>query len=179
MNPISGTFRKKPKYAGVKEFKQELLHFLHDKKEINELFMVVDEELKMMAKICQTGGMIVGPLLKEMAKLIHTEYLLRGESDEPIWDVFRQSMRAPTLTGSPMESACAVIERYETEPRGYYAGALALHELDDEGREVFDSCIIIRTVHIDQQGSFEGKVGATLVRDSDPTSEYQETLAKM
>lgn len=30
--------------------------------------MVLDEELKMMSRICNNGGMIIGPLLKEMKK---------------------------------------------------------------------------------------------------------------
>lgn len=41
--------------------------------------MVVDEELKMMARMCTKGGSINGPLLKEMSRLIHTEYLLTGK----------------------------------------------------------------------------------------------------
>ena len=53
MNPISGTFRKDKKYARLKDFKNDLQAFLRNGKEINELFMVVDEELKMMSRICR------------------------------------------------------------------------------------------------------------------------------
>ena len=51
MNPISGTFRKEHAYECRAHFKSELLSFLRDPKEIEELFMVVDEELTMMAAI--------------------------------------------------------------------------------------------------------------------------------
>ena len=43
--------------------------------------MVVDEELKMMCDICHEGGQVLGPFLKPMTHLIHTEYLLAGRSD--------------------------------------------------------------------------------------------------
>ena len=35
-------------------------------------------------------------------------------------------MFAATVTGSPVQNACRVIERHEVGGRGYYAGALAL-----------------------------------------------------
>jgi phenazine biosynthesis protein phzE len=53
MNPISGTFRK-AKYENYTDFKKDFILFLKDQKEINELFMCVDEELKMMSKICSS-----------------------------------------------------------------------------------------------------------------------------
>ena len=77
MNPISGTFRI-PREGDVKG---KLLDFLADEKEIYELFMVVDEELKMMCDICHEGGQVLGPFLKPMSHLVHTEYLLAGRTD--------------------------------------------------------------------------------------------------
>ena len=60
MNPISGTFRLRG--LEPSERKQRLLEFLADEKEIFELFMVVDEELKMMCDICHEGGQVLGPV---------------------------------------------------------------------------------------------------------------------
>lgn len=102
MNPISGTFRKPPAAASAKDWswpalRKSLLGFLNDPKEVNELFMVVDEELKMMAKMCEGGGLIVGPLLKEMSRLVHSEYLLVGESRRDLVDLLRESLYAATL----------------------------------------------------------------------------------
>ena len=42
--------------------------------------MVVDEELKMMCDICNEGGQVLGPFLKPMTHLVHTEYLLAGRT---------------------------------------------------------------------------------------------------
>ena len=179
MNPISGTFRKKKDKISRTEFKADLLQFLTDQKEINELFMVVDEELKMMARFCEEGGMVVGPLLKEMSKLIHTEYLLAGKSNHDIIELLRDSMYAATVTGSPLENACKIIHKYENESRSYYASALALIGRDEDGDDTLDSPITIRTVEIDKDGAMILQVGATLVRDSVPSEEVKETEAKI
>lgn len=175
MNPISGTFRHPAEEA---EVEPAFRAFVKDTKETEELFMVVDEEMKMMAQICSDGGRITGPLLKQMAHLTHTEYLLDGRSEADVRDVLRHTMFAPTVTGSPMENACAVIRRYEPTGRGYYSGVLALLDLDDEGGERLDAPILIRTAHLDGEGTITVSAGATLVRHSDPVSECAETSAK-
>ena len=132
MNPISGTFRL-PKPAGDRAPKQRLLDFLADEKEIYELFMVVDEELKMMCDICNEGGQVLGPFLKPMTHLVHTEYLLAGRTTRDVREVLRDTMYAATVTGSPVENACRLIKQYEPEGRGYYGAALALLGRDAEG----------------------------------------------
>ncbi|WP_112470065.1 anthranilate synthase family protein [Streptomyces triticisoli] len=174
MNPISGTYR----YPAEGPTPEHLLDFLADRKEIEELSMVVDEELKMMCTVGDMGGVVVGPRLKEMAHLAHTEYELRGRSSLDVRDVLRETMFAATVTGSPVQNACRVIERYEAGGRGYYAGALALLGRDSGGAQTLDSPILIRTADIDASGRLRVPVGATLVRGSDPASEVAETHAK-
>ncbi|MYX25944.1 phenazine-specific anthranilate synthase component I [Streptomyces sp. SID8381] len=174
MNPISGTYR----YPAEGPTPEHLLDFLADGKEIEELSMVVDEELKMMCTVGDMGGVVVGPRLKEMAHLAHTEYELRGRSSLDVREVLRETMFAATVTGSPVQNACRVIERHEAGGRGYYAGALALLGRDAGGAQTLDSPILIRTADIDAAGRLRVPVGATLVRGSDPASEVQETHAK-
>jgi 2-amino-4-deoxychorismate synthase len=177
MNPISGTFRLK----GLTEpalRKERLLEFLADEKEIYELFMVVDEELKMMCDICHEGGQVLGPFLKPMTHLVHTEYLLAGRTDRDVREVLRDTMYAATVTGSPVENACRLIKRYETEGRGYYGAALALLGRDGEGRQTADSPIVIRTADVSLDGRLVVTAGATLVRDSVAAHEVAETHAK-
>src|SRR6476620_8892885 len=177
MNPISGTFRLKG-LTDPRERKERLLEFLADEKEIFELFMVVDEELKMMCEICHEGGQVLGPFLKPMTHLVHTEYLLAGRTRADVRDVLRDTMFAATVTGAPVENACRLIHEYESEGRGYYAGALALIGRDDEGAPTADSPIVIRTADVSPDGAMKVTAGATLVRDSDPDYEVAETLAK-
>lgn len=174
MNPVSGTYRYPPGGPTV----SGALDFLADRKETEELWMVVDEELKMMARLCDGGGRVVGPYLKEMARLAHTEYLLEGRSSRDVRDVLRETMLAPTVTGSPVESACRVIERYEPAGRGYYSGVVALLGCDAHGRQSLDSSILIRTAEFDRTGRMSVGVGATLVRHSSPEAEAAETRAK-
>lgn len=176
MNPISGTFRI-PREAGA-DTKGRLLEFLRDEKEIYELFMVVDEELKMMCDICHEGGQVLGPFLKPMTHLMHTEYLLAGRTDRDPRAVLRDTMYAATVTGSPVENACRLIKAYETEGRGYYGAALAILGRDPQGGAVVDSPIVIRSADVDLEGRLKVTAGATLVRDSDPAYEVAETHAK-
>ncbi|MGW7101508.1 anthranilate synthase family protein [Streptomyces sp. NPDC054838] len=174
MNPISGTYR----YPAGGPTAESLLAFLGDRKETEELSMVVDEELKMMCTVGDMGGVVVGPRLKEMAHLAHTEYELRGRSSLDVREVLRETMFAATVTGSPVQNACRVIERYESGGRGYYAGALALLGRDGAGAQTLDSPILIRTADIAPDGALRVPVGATLVRHSDPAGEVAETHAK-
>ncbi|GAA1855523.1 anthranilate synthase family protein [Myceligenerans crystallogenes] len=174
MNPISGTFRYPPGGADL----PSVMGFLADRKESGELAMVLDEELKMMARICPDGGRVSGPHLKEMAALAHTEYFISGRTTRDPREILRETLFAPTVTGSPLESACRVIARYEPEGRGYYSGVAALIGRDDDGAPAMDSAILIRTADIDARGHLDLAVGATIVRDSDPDGEAAETRAK-
>jgi phenazine biosynthesis protein phzE len=183
MNPISGTFRHPAGGATA----ETLTEFLESTKETEELFMVVDEELKMMSAVCSDGGRITGPHLKEMSRLTHTEYVLRGRSRLDPRDILRETMFAPTVTGSPMQNACTVITRHERKPRGYYSGVAALFTprpsatgavvAADEPTHDLDAPILIRTAYL-VDGRLRVPVGATLVRHSDPYGEVNETHGK-
>ncbi|MGW6540593.1 chorismate-binding protein [Streptomyces sp. NPDC055051] len=161
MNPISGTYRYPDDGAPTAE---RLLGFLADRKETEELSMVVDEELKMMCTVGDMGGVVIDEL--------------RGRSSLDVREVLRETMFAATVTGSPVQNACRVIERHEAGGRGYYAGALALLGTDGSGAQTLDSPILIRTADIAADGRLRVPVGATLVRHSDPAGEVAETHAK-
>ncbi|WP_238015663.1 anthranilate synthase family protein [Dactylosporangium sp. AC04546] len=169
MNPISGTYRYPPggpTAAGLRAF-------LADRKESDELFMVVDEELKTMARICDGGGRVRGPWLRPMSRLAHTEYRIEGPTRLDPRAVLLETLPAPTVAGSPLAAACRVIADHEPDGRGYYGGAVALI-----GRDWLDSALLIRTAEISADGSVRVSAGATLVRHSDPAAEAAETRAK-
>ena len=175
MNPISGTLRRPP--ASVS--RAEVLAFLNDPKERDELAMVVDEELKMLAEVGDRGGVIDGPYLKEMANLAHTEYYIRAHTTLDARDVLHATMFAPTATGSPIRNAFRVIKRHETSGRGYYGGVAALIGRDAQGNQHMDAPLLLRVAYLDPaDGSVRVPVGATLVRGSDPYGEVRETHAK-
>ncbi|AGL18889.1 anthranilate synthase family protein [Actinoplanes sp. N902-109] len=169
MNPISGTYRYPPQGPDA----AGLQRFLTDRKERAELLMVVDEELKMMARVCPGGGRVRGPWLRPMARLAHTEYVIEGPTPLDPAEVLRRTMPVPTVTGSPVAGAQRVVAAHERTDRGCYGGVLALVD----GREM-DSALLIRTADIDARGRVAVAVGATLVRGSDPRAEVRETQAK-
>jgi len=121
---------------------------------------------------------VLGPFLKPMSRLIHTEYFLAGRTSRDPREVLRDTMYAATVTGSPVQNACRLIRRHESEGRGYYGAALAILGRDGDGTPVVDSPIVIRTADVDLEGRLTVTAGATLVRDSDPAYEVAETHAK-
>ncbi|MEU7867595.1 anthranilate synthase family protein [Dactylosporangium sp. NPDC049140] len=169
MNPISGTYRYPPGGPTARGLRR----FLADRKETEELFMVADEELKTMARVCDGGGRLRGPWLRPMSRLAHTEYIIDGPTRLGPAEVLRATLPAPTVTGSPLAAACRVIAEREGTGRGYYGGAIALL-----GPCSLDSALLIRTAEIGPDGSVTIGVGATLVRHGDPAAEAAETRAK-
>jgi phenazine biosynthesis protein phzE len=159
MNPISGTFRLR----GLEptERKQRLLEFLADEKEIYELFMVVDEELKMMCDICHEGGQVLGPFLKPMTHLVHTEYLLAGRTRSDVRDVLRDTMFAATVTGRTGG------ERVPADPRVRVRGPRLLRRRPRADRSRREGLrpptrpIVIRTADVSPTVPMKVTAGAT------------------
>ena len=169
-NPISGTMPKGDRQG----FEARLSEFLDDDKEINELSQILDEELKIMSQICPRGGKITGPFLRESGAVIHTEYNLAGHSKKPATLALQLSLHAPTLVGSPLESAFRIIAAREEESRRYYGGEIGLLEKNGD----MYSAIMIRTAELFPDGRTVIQAGAGIVRDSNPLKEAFETSAK-
>ncbi len=187
MIPIAGTFRKYDtdviQPESTQNFEARLKNFLNDEKEINELFQVVDEEMKMMAEISPHGGKITGPYLREIGAVIHTEYHLNGqrslnEHGKPLTRALnhlKTALHAPTVIGGPMESAARLVAQYEPESRRYYSGEIGFY---DPEHDTIDAAIFLRGIEVFHDGHFRVQAGAGIVRDSDPYSERTETYAK-
>lgn len=173
MNPICGTLPKEEINS-----RQDIINFINNKKEINELFQVVDETLKMMSDVCQLGGKIHGPFLKEMAQLIHTEYTLQGQITADFLEAFKKTMYAPTMVGSPIQNAARIIKKYESDSRAYYSSAILFLGKESDGKEFLDSAITIRTMRLSSNKKFEIQAGCSIVRDSTPESELSEINSK-
>jgi 2-amino-4-deoxychorismate synthase len=173
MNPIAGTLKK---WTTLEEFRSNLLKFLEDTKERNELFQVLDEELKMMEAICEDGGRIEWPFLRQNGAVIHTEYRLIGKRNPDIdpLDALRETLHAPTLVGWPIESAARLIERYEDRSRKYYGGEIGILTADGH----LDTAIMIRSVHFQADGTVTIQAGAGITKNSNPTDEAREVALK-
>jgi para-aminobenzoate synthetase component 1 len=66
-----------------------------------------------------------------------------------------------------------IIEQLEPTPRGPYCGSIGFIGFDGS----MDTAIVIRTMFSDRK-CLSWQAGGAVVLDSDPESEYQETLTK-
>lgn len=176
MIPIAGTLRKEDRET----FEARLEKFLQDPKEINELYQVVDEEMKIMGVVAPEGGDIYGPFLREIGAVIHTEYELVGKRCMNSIEALRRAMHAPTVVGSPMQSAARIIAKYEKTSRRYYGAEIGVYSAPrraDMYGDV-DTAILIRTAEMFGDGTFHVQAGGGLVRDSVPEDEAKESRAK-
>ncbi|HAJ90908.1 MAG TPA: hypothetical protein DCM27_07875 [Rhodospirillaceae bacterium] len=176
MIPIAGTLRKEDRAT----FEVRLEKFLQDPKEINELFQVVDEEMKIMGVVAPEGGDIYGPFLREIGAVVHTEYELVGKRCMNSIEALRRSMHAPTVVGSPMQSAARIIAKYEKTSRRYYGAEIGVYSTPRRS-DIYgdvDTAILIRTAEMFGDGQFHVQAGGGLVRDSVPEEEAKESRAK-
>jgi anthranilate synthase component 1 len=89
------------------------------------------------------------------------------------WDVLEACFPAGTVTGAPKIRAMEIIEELEPTRRGPYAGAVGYVSYSGN----LDSCITIRTI-VCHGNRASIQVGAGIVADSDPKSEWLETVSK-
>ncbi|MFE6185839.1 chorismate-binding protein [Streptomyces sp. NPDC056465] len=174
MNPLCGTYRR-PRHgtrAG------DLLAFLADGKESEELATTVDAELAVLCGLAGPGVRVEGPFLRRMAHLLHTQCRISGPAVADARGTLARAMFASTAVGSPYAEACRAIHHHETTGRGYYGGLLALIGRDARGDEELDSAAVLRTLDIDHLGRARLSVGATVGSRSSPESEAAETRTK-
>ncbi|PWY56206.1 anthranilate synthase component I [Legionella qingyii] len=172
--PISGTIKR-----GVDaiEDAENIQILLDSKKEESELTMCTDVDRNDKSRICEAGSVnVIGRRQIEMySRVIHTvdhvEGILRENFDAV--DAFLTHMWVVTVTGAPKIWALNFIEEHEKSPRKWYAGAVGWFGFDGN----LNTGLVLRTVRI-ETGVAEIRVGATLLYDSVPESEEQETRLK-
>ena len=103
--------------------------------------------------------------------MFQVEGRLRPEGDA--FDLMRATFPAGTVSGAPKVRAMEIIHALERLDRGLYAGAVGYFSYDG----AMDTCIAIRTMQM-VGDVVSVQAGAGIVADSDPASEYQETLNK-
>ena len=172
--PISGTARR----TGDPMIDAEAIkNLLASAKEESELTMCTDVDRNDKSRVCVPGSVqVIGRrLIESYAGLFHTvdhvEGLLMPGFDAI--DAFLSHMWAVTLIGAPKKAASQEIENLEKDARGWYGGAVGMLSLNGD----INTGITIRTVHL-KDGQAAYSAGATLLYDSDPASEEQETQIK-
>jgi anthranilate synthase component I len=93
--------------------------------------------------------------------------------DKSAFDALQACLPAGTVSGAPKVRAMEIIDEIEPCRRGPYAGAMGY--VDFNGN--MDTCISLRTIVIHDNIAYV-QAGAGIVADSDPESEWNETLNK-
>ncbi|HSL49698.1 MAG TPA: anthranilate synthase [Candidatus Deferrimicrobiaceae bacterium] len=172
--PISGTIARGRDPIGDAA---QILALLTSAKDESELTMCTDVDRNDKSRICVPGSVrVIGRRQIEMyARLIHTvdhvEGRLRPEFDA--LDAFLAHTWAVTVTGAPKTWAMQFIEDHERSPRAWYGGAVGLLGFDGN----LNTGLTLRTIRV-KDGAAEVRVGATLLYDSDPDAEEEETRLK-
>ncbi len=172
--PIAGTIAR-----GVDPISdaEQIRTILNSEKDESELTMCTDVDRNDKARVCVPGSVrVIGRRQIEMySRLIHTVDHVEGRLRDGFdaLDAFLTHMWAVTVTGAPKIWAMQFIEDHERSPRVWYGGAVGLIGFDGN----LNTGLTLRTIRI-KEGVAEIRAGATLLYDSDPMDEEEETAVK-
>ncbi len=174
LRPIAGTRRRGATEDEDKALASELLA---DPKERAEHIMLVDLGRNDVGRVSVPGSVHVNELMviERYSHVMHIVSNVRGSllDGRDAYDVIRACFPAGTVSGAPKIRAMEIIDELEPARRGPYAGTVGYFGFSGN----MDTCITIRTLVIKDDVAYI-QAGGGVVADSDPTSEYQETVNK-
>ncbi len=174
IRPIAGT---RPRGATTEEDEAREAELLADPKERAEHVMLVDLARNDVGRVCDFGSVHVRDLMivERYSHVMHIVSQVEGRLSEgrDAFDLMRATFPAGTLTGAPKIRAMQIIAELEQAQRGPYGGCVGYFSFNGN----LDCCITIRTALLkDGQAYFQS--GGGWVNDSDPESEFMETVNK-
>ncbi len=174
-HPIAGT---RPRGATPEEDDALAEELLGDEKERAEHIMLVDLGRNDVGRVAEPGSVRVDQLM-EIERYSHVMHIVsrvsgRLREDRTPYDAFRSVFPAGTVSGAPKVRAMEIIAELEQEKRGIYAGAVGYASFAGS----LDTCIAIRTMVV-KDGYAYLQAGGGIVYDSEPPTEYQESVNKM
>ena len=173
--PIAGT---RPRGENEKEDLKLEKDLLADPKERAEHIMLVDLARNDLGRIAEIGTVKVDELMtiERYSHVMHivSNVIAKVRDDKDAFDVIKATFPAGTLSGAPKVRAMEIIEETEPSRRGAYGGAIGYFSYSGN----MDSCITIRTFVI-KDNKIYIQAGAGIVADSDPETEYFETVNKV
>ena len=172
--PIAGTHpRGRDEAEDLKLEKQ----MRGDEKERAEHVMLVDLGRNDLGRVSDYGSVKVKDLMyvERYSHVMHLVSALEGtlRKDLDALDAFAACFPAGTLSGAPKVRAMQIIEELEPTRRGIYGGSVLYADFAGN----LDSCIGIRTLLMRGKHAYL-QAGAGIVADSDPASEFQESMNK-
>jgi para-aminobenzoate synthetase component 1 len=172
--PIKGT---RPRGATPEEDQMRAAELLASAKDRAENVMIVDLMRNDLGRVCRFGSVRVEALcrLESYRTVHHLVSEVRGTLRPGLGpvDLLRAAFPGGSVTGAPKVRAMEIIAELEPVARGPYCGSLGYVGFDG----AMDTSILIRTFTAGK-GWVQFPVGGGIVADSDPESEYAETLHK-
>jgi anthranilate synthase component 1 len=172
--PIAGTHPRGRDEAEDLRLEQQMRG---DEKERAEHVMLVDLGRNDLGRVSEYGSVKVKDLMyvERYSHVMHLVSALEGtlRKDLDALDAFAACFPAGTLSGAPKVRAMQIIEELEPTRRGIYGGSVLYADFAGN----LDSCIGIRTLLMQGKKAYL-QAGAGIVADSDPASEFQESLNK-
>jgi len=174
IRPLAGTRRRGGDEAEDRALAEELLA---DPKERAEHVMLIDLGRNDVGRIAERASVRLTEIMKveRYSHVMHISSNVVGrlQADKDCLDALRAGLPAGTVTGAPKVRAMEIIDELEPTRRGPYAGAVGY--IDFTGN--MDTCIALRTM-VARGSTVDVQAGAGIVFDSDPASEYEETVNK-
>jgi anthranilate synthase component 1 len=172
--PIAGTHPRGRDAADDNRLEQQMLH---DEKERAEHVMLVDLGRNDLGRVSEYGSVKVRELMyvERYSHVMHLVSALEGKLREGLdsLDAFAACFPAGTLSGAPKVRAMQIIEELEPTRRGVYGGSVLYADFAGN----LDSCIAIRTMLMQGKRAYL-QAGAGIVADSDPATEFDESMNK-
>ncbi len=172
--PIAGT---RPRGSNPEEDAALAEELLADEKERAEHVMLIDLARNDVGRVSEFGSVHVDDLMviERYSHVMHIVSEVSGTLRSGITavDVLRAVFPHGTVSGAPKVRALEIIDELEPVARGPYAGAVGY--IDFSG--TIDTAICLRTVVADGSTAWV-QAGAGIVADSDPPTEYEETMNK-
>ena len=175
LRPIAGTRKRGKTLARDKELEIEMLN---DPKECAEHLMLIDLGRNDVGRVAKTGTVKVTDMMR-VERYSHVMHMVTDveatiAKDKDMFDLFRATFTAGTMTGAPKIMAMELIARFEQLKRGFYSGSVGYFAFNGE----MDSSIAIRTALL-KPDSITLQAGAGVVADSVPELEYLEVKNKL
>lgn len=172
--PIAGT---RPRGATAEEDERLARELLLDEKETSEHNMLVDLARNDIGRVSQIGTVRATDIchVEKYSHVMHIVTNVEGRLREGLSgiDVLASILPAGTLSGAPKIRAMEIIDELEPLRRGLYGGAIGYLGFDGN----LDTCITIRTAVLKDK-KIHVQAGAGIVADSDPETEYRESMNK-
>ena len=172
--PIKGT---RPRGLTAQEDSRLAEDLASSEKDRSENLMIVDLVRNDLGRVCEVGSIGVPELMvvEAYASVFQLVSAVSGKlaAGSDRMDLFRAAFPPGSMTGAPKIAAMRLLDELEPVRRGVYSGALGY--LDVRGG--MDLSVVIRTLVV-QKDRVHVHAGGAVVADSDPQTEYEESLHK-